>query len=282
MGGYIRMDKDLDDDPRVHDLGEALARERFGLETQEPENYTADDVQTIGLACDAVIGALYRLWRYGDTYLGRHDRLKGASRGLARIAEVTALPMSLLRMFPIEWLLIHTDGSIELPGYASKNALINRDKRREGGRERTRRYREKKRKQVEECNDVTQRHIETSQRHQNVTTGTGTGTGPEPEPPNRFRDRNPGGESRETPAHHGALASAQGHLARRVGLAKTAGNAVTHTSAELEAFAHRMAADGADSDGIARTLEPLGATAQQVRQWLANAPQMSKTAEGGA
>ena len=162
MGGYIRMDKDLEDDPRVVDLGDALAAST-GLDK--------------GLARDAVIGGLYRLWRHADTHLGRHDRLKTASPTLARISEVTALPASLIRQFPAEWLTQHDDGSIELPGYAAKNVLIDKDQRRENGRLRTRKWRERKR--LETLNGDASHGVtaEASQRHKSVTTGTGTGPG---------------------------------------------------------------------------------------------------------
>lgn len=285
MGGYIRMDKDLEDDPRVDDLAEALARSHLGL-AGEPSDFTPQQLQILGLARDAVLGGLYRLWRYGDTYLGRHDRLKGASRGFARIQEVTALPTSLLKQFPAEWLREHADGTVELPGYSAKNALINRDQRREKGRERTRRYRDKKRQLTSDGDGVTQRHSGASQRHQNVTTGTGTGTGPDPDPPEPGPVPQPVSQRREILAPDGALASAQGHLARRLGAGVGEGkggarDGVTvtpvtrngkHSAAELEAFALRMASVGTDSLDIAKTLEPLGATGQQVRAWLANAP----------
>jgi len=177
------MDKDLEDDPRVDDLAKELARELPAIVQRAmalPETQRCEVLE--GLACDAVLGGLYRLWRYGDTYLGRHDRLKGASRSTARIEEVTALPASLLNAFPPEWLKVHDDGSVELPGYSAKNALINRDARRERGRERTRRYRERKRK--ESVNGDASHAVtgEASQRHKSVTTGTGTGTGTGTEP----------------------------------------------------------------------------------------------------
>lgn len=163
MGGYIRMDKDLEDDPRVADLGDLLA-----------VSASIDK----GLARDAVIGGLYRLWRHGDTHLGRHNRLKGASHGLARISEVTALPVSLLERFPVEWLHLHEDGTVELPDYAAKNALVDRDVRRANGRERTQRWREKKRRDSLNGDSSHTVTAEASQRHQRVTTGTGPGTGP--------------------------------------------------------------------------------------------------------
>lgn len=291
MGGYIRMDKDLEDDPRVEDLAEALAQHLSTLSAEELKQYLP------GLACNAVLGGLYRLWRYADTHLGRHNRLKGALHGPARISHVTALPKELLACFPSEWLKEHADGSVELPDYSAKNSLIDRDIRREKNRERVRRFRQKKRTPQDNVgpdsnasNSVTS---EVLQRYTSVTTGTGTGTGPGTGTTvTGTGDRNLDVESRKTPSPHGALASASGHLARRFEAVQN-GNAhrdaltnasrkAAHTSAELEAFAHRMAAEGDDADGIARTLEPLGASAQQVRQWLANSPQMSQAADGAA
>lgn len=180
MGGYIRMDKDLEDDPRVLDLADAIAAHLRDLIDNASDHDLAIALQ--GLARDAALGALYRLWRYGDTFLGRHDRLKGASRSFARIAEVTALPASLLKLFPQEWLRVHADGSIELPGYAAKNALIDKDARREKGRDRTRRWRDRLRQK--NGNGDTSHSVtdEASQRHKSVTTGTGTGTGTGPGP----------------------------------------------------------------------------------------------------
>jgi hypothetical protein len=171
MGGYIRMDKDLEDDPRVDDLAKALGR----LLPDLIRDASPKLLEELGRV--TVLGGLYRLWRYGDTYLGRHDRLKGASRSFARIAEVTALPVSLLELFPSEWLKVHADGSVELPGYSSKNALVNRDERRESGRKRTARWRERKRTQ--QVNGDASHAVtgEASQRHKSVTTGTGSGTG---------------------------------------------------------------------------------------------------------
>ena len=176
MGGYIRMDKDLEDDPRIADLGDLLAASA-GIDK--------------GLARDAVIGGLYRLWRHADTHLGRHNRLKGASHGPARISEVTALPVSLLERFPTEWLLVHEDGTVELPDYSAKNALVDRDVRRANGRDRTQRWREKKRKgsiNGDASHDVTS---EASHRHQRVTTGTGTGPGTGTVPSETVEDEDP-------------------------------------------------------------------------------------------
>jgi hypothetical protein len=166
MSGYITMDKDLEEDPRTDDLGHALYEIMGGRYLEDPDADAVHrkpiDERLLGVCRSAIIGGLYKLWRHGDGFLGRHDRLKSVtlgdafgashvtngprhavSRSFARIAEVTALPASLLKIFPEEWLRIHDDGSIELPGYSAKNRFANRDLRREKGRDRTRRWREK-------------------------------------------------------------------------------------------------------------------------------------------
>lgn len=257
MGGYIRLDKDLEDDPRVADLGEILARSHFGL-VGDKKSFSSEQLAVLGLACDAVIGGLYRLWRYGDTYLGRHDRLKHASQGLARIEEVTALPLSLLNVFPIEWLKVHADGSIELPGYSAKNALINRDHRRESGRKRTAKYRERKRQHAQ--NGDASRGItdEASQRHKRVTTGTGTGTGPGTEP-----SETGSGSGTDSP---GSLATAPDG-ARSPG--EEARPRPTLTLSQMQAMAASLAERGRDRTQIASVLEPYGATPEQIAEWLA-------------
>lgn len=184
MGGYIRMDKDLEDDPRVLALADRIAQELKQL----VELATDRDLESAirGLSRNAALGALYRLWRYGDTHLGRHNRLKGALHGGARISEVTALPAGVLREFPVEWLRVHEDGTVELPDYAAKNALIDRDMRREKTRERVRKHRAKKRGEpvdnAARGNGPERVTSEALQRSLSVTTGTGTGTGTGPVP----------------------------------------------------------------------------------------------------
>jgi hypothetical protein len=46
----------------------------------------------------------------------------------------------------------------------------------------------------------------------------------------------------------------------------------THTQAELESFARRLAETGFDSEAIAKMLDRYGVTADQVRKWLSNQP----------
>lgn len=252
MGGYIRMDKDLEDDPRVSDLCEAFARQLSTLPAEQLRQLLP------GLACNAVLGGLYRLWRYADTHLGRHNRLKGALHGAARIADVTALPTELLACFPPEWLKEHADGSVELPDYAAKNSLIDRDIRREKNRERVRRFRERKRAPKEEGrpNGNASKSVtpDALQRYTRVTTGTGTGTGPEPDPPKPEPDRN---QSPSSLANGAEAPRSLGEESKpKLG------------AAELESMAHRLAAKGRDLAAVQAVLEPYGATPEQIQHWL--------------
>jgi hypothetical protein len=171
MGGHIRMSKDLREDPRIEDLAEAL------VEQLEAFLVKATPEQLKAFCGDAVLGGLYRLWCHGDAFLGRHNRLKGRHMLPPKIAKVTALPVSLLQCFPEEWLKFHPDGTVELPEYAEKNALIHRDSRRESGRKRTAKWRQKKRAQATDGDASHAVTDERHTRHQSVTTGTGTGTG---------------------------------------------------------------------------------------------------------
>lgn len=171
MGGFVQMDKDLDDDPRVLELTDRIVEYLRDLGVPEP---IAEALRP--LMRNASLGSLYALWRHGDTHLQRHDRLGIASHHLA---EVTRIPVTVLRKFPSRWLVEHPDGGIELPNYSTKNALLNKDERREGGKRRTAKWRAKKRAARDASQGVTG---DASHCHDSVTTGTGTGTHPDTSP----------------------------------------------------------------------------------------------------
>jgi hypothetical protein len=171
MGGYVQMDKDLEDDPRVTTLTDCLIDHWLSLGVPEA---LKDSMRA--QARDASLGALYRLWRHADTHLKSHNRLQAP---LHHVAEVTGLPVTVLRHFPSQWLIVHDDDIVELPNYSSKNALLNKDERRESGRERTARWRQRQREKRDAEKSVTG---DASQRHASVTTGTGPGPVPNPVP----------------------------------------------------------------------------------------------------
>jgi hypothetical protein len=171
MGGHVRMDKDLVDDWRVLSLADVLLDEWLSASLIPGDSKALRDA-----ACNAVLGGIYRLWRYADTHLRRYDRLNLALHG---VAQVTLLPEAVLSKFPKEWLVDHRDGTVELPGYTAKNALIDKDNRREKTRERVKRWRQRKK---EAGAEKWQKNGNAAERYEDVTTGSGpgpgTGTGP--------------------------------------------------------------------------------------------------------
>jgi hypothetical protein len=272
MGGYVKLDKDLRDDDRVAALTDHMLE--YWVSLGVPAVLT-DALRSN--ARNAVMGGLYALWRHADTYLQRDDRLGGALRHLS---DVTGLPVTLLKKFPRQWLIEHPDGTFELPGYSSKNSLLNKDERREGARERQARFRQRKREE-RNASRVTQRNAQ--ERDTRVTTGTGTGTGPGtlptiPVPGPRTESGKP------QSASAGELASATGRLARRD--AKSNGkHPAVKTREQLDLDIDRLAGAGMASADIAHALAQHGVTTEQVTARLANrqrseAARESKSGEG--
>ena len=192
MGGHIRLDKDLLDDPRILELTEKLAAiMRSG---------GVEDRLIDAIACNAVIGGCYRLWRHADTHLRRYDRLNTALHGYARLEDVTGIPSSLLMQFPPDWLKDHGDGTFELPGYAAKNALVDKDERREKTRARVRRWRTKQRAAAKNGNAEKSVTDEALHRYKSVSTGPGSGPGPGTGPTGPGPGTEPGGNGAVAPA----------------------------------------------------------------------------------
>lgn len=225
---YVRMDKDLADDWRVLALVDALLEEWISIGVA-PQNR----VFFRGAACNAVIGGIYRLWRYADTHLRRYDRLNLALHG---VAEVTLLPVGVLRKFPPDWLIEREDGTVELPGYTAKNALIDKDNRREKTRERVRRWRERQREQLSAKNGHSGNALK---RYEPITTGTGTGPGTGTGTTVTGTGPGPALQSRENPAPPGGeRASAEGRRARR----ETPPEEIERRRRDAAAIADRLAA----------------------------------------
>lgn len=163
MGGYVPMDKDLDDDGRVLQLRDDILEHLLGLGV--PKVLT--DVLK-PFAHQAALGALYKLWRHGDTHL-RHEVTRGVTGDASvdaalrlncvttashHLAEVTGLPVTLLRHLPREWFVEHEDGTIELPGYADKNVLQDKEERRARRNARQARYRARQRARGDASRDA--------------------------------------------------------------------------------------------------------------------------------
>lgn len=274
MGGYIRIDKDLPDDYRVKALTGALL-EHFSNALQEalqlPESCglkPALQAHFRPLLRNAIVGSLALLWRYSDTHIDSDNALHLT---LQDLADEVGLSLEVLQKFPTKWLVVNHDGTVELPDFIQKNAIMAKDRRKEKNRERVRKHRAKRRAEKEGI----------TRNAGNKITGVTSALPPEPDPGPEPDPPKPGPDPEKisephTEAQHGALASAHGHLARRTGAAN--GNAAeptprtTKSPAQLEADARLLAKTGLNSGDIARCLGQYGVTAPQVMQWLSNAP----------
>src|SRR5579863_674913 len=260
VGGYIRLDKDLQDDPRVLVLADGMVEEWQALIGFKVDRESARWSAWHASACNAVVGGLYRLWRYADSHLVRGDTLKLALPGLS---VVTGLSVTTLRRFPRDWLRERPDGTVELPDYIAKNALIDKDLRREKNRERVRKHRRKHRAAAE------------AERNASVSPSTITHAlppepvpdpGPDPYPPKPGPDPAQA-KNRETQAPTRApLASGKSHLAARA-------RVVVKTEPELIADSRRLASTGIAIGDIARMLGQYGATVEKVLAWTSQPEQ---------
>jgi hypothetical protein len=220
VGGYIRVDKDQPEDPRLVEFVERVV-DRFLVGVRhggqpglwESGEDLAPDV-TREFVRNAILGGLVRLWVYADTHIRCDNTLPMSVTGAAKIM---GLPVEIVKALPDDWMVEHEDRTVELPDYVEKNGLISREKRREEKRainaERQRRHRAKQK--GEPFNTVTRksRALPTRNgRDSNAPTGTGPGTGTGP----LDRTGPVPEKSRENPAPPGGeLAGAVRRLARR-------------------------------------------------------------------
>lgn len=129
MSGWIKIRKDLTDDPRLADLAEDIGPTLNGDALCDASRY-------------ALLGVTVTLWCYADTHIRDDDTLPIRVGALAKLLR---FPESALRQLPPDWLVVRKDGTVHLPGYRNKNGLISREKRKESARERTQKWRDGKR-----------------------------------------------------------------------------------------------------------------------------------------
>lgn len=258
MGGHIRMDKDLKEDPRVLKLTDAVLDDWISKGMP-----TTCRVTLKSHARNAVMGFLYSVWRYADTYLQTGDVTEVS---VTDLADVTGMSVTVIEKMPPEWLKAREDNAIELPGFTDKNALITKDLRREQNKIRQARHREKKR---QERNALLSQESNAGNSPSRGRAHARAQAPPGPVPPNRT----PGSEERQSPGSaYAELTSAHGRIARRIPGEKNGSGQPQKSQAELEADALKLAAAGMDSAGIVHNLAQYGVDAHQVTLWLANAP----------
>jgi hypothetical protein len=256
---YIKVEKDLPDDPRLLELATSCYDAVLAWLTSPDCNARSHASR------HALLGVLVDIWKYADTYLQSDESLPVTLQGLA--AAIGA-PVELLQRLPERWLKVRSDGTVELPRYIKKNRLVGKDlrrsasERREADRVRQQRHRAK-RKQQEQLQTVTQR--DNDGRH--ASTGTGTGTSnPIPVPAvtalaRAFGPLAPRPENGRASAHAAANGSAAA--------APTRPKRQPKTQAMLKSDVRKLTAGGLDPPTIARTLAQHGVTESDVNRWLA-------------
>jgi hypothetical protein len=99
MSGWIKIEKDLETDPRVRRIAKGLGN--------------AHALHGVTL----VIGALTRLWMHADSHARSDDSLDMSP---TEIDDWLGIP-GFCDLLPEEWLLVLPDGSVELPGFQTHN-----------------------------------------------------------------------------------------------------------------------------------------------------------------
>lgn len=143
VSGWIKLDKDMLDDPRLISAASRLAsRYVMAAKTSSQGARDLSRADELRFACNALRGALVTLWIYADTHIRDDDTL--AIGGLQAINALVGIE-DFCALLPADWIRELDDGSVELPGYCEKNSLIAKRKRAADAAVRVRRYREKKR-----------------------------------------------------------------------------------------------------------------------------------------
>lgn len=115
MSGWVKVEKDLESDPRVLRMSKAIDK-RFILflgNEQELDPCNACALPGVTLVC----GALTRLWIYADSHARDDDTL---DMGAREIDEWLGIP-DFCSLMPKDWLTEIDEHTVELPGYQEHN-----------------------------------------------------------------------------------------------------------------------------------------------------------------
>ncbi|MFH1010558.1 MAG: hypothetical protein V1784_04915 [bacterium] len=115
MSGWIKLEKSLEDDPRVLRM---IAQLRNADVTHDRYNSNAS-VTLVKRAPLLVFGALVRLWWYADTHIREDNRI---DLGATEIDELVGLD-GFCEMMPQDWLREIDDKTVELPDFQEHNGV---------------------------------------------------------------------------------------------------------------------------------------------------------------
>lgn len=121
MAGWIKIEKDLEDDPRVLRMAKALSRRWVFFDSSDPHHGDQfDPSNAIALpAVTLVCGALQRLWRYADSHAREDDTL---DLGEFELDEIIGIP-EFCSLMPVDWLVIISEDSVKLPNFHAHNGI---------------------------------------------------------------------------------------------------------------------------------------------------------------
>src|SRR5437870_8796416 len=141
MIGWLKLDKDMIDDPRVMEIAAQL-RDVLHYRVVYMRGHGGSDLESnaelTALRC-VTLGALVTMWRYAHDHINNDDVLP---MGLDALDTVIGIE-GFCGLLPPEWLVELNDMGTKLPGYCAKNNLIGKEKAASNNAQRQARYRER-------------------------------------------------------------------------------------------------------------------------------------------
>lgn len=116
MSGWIKVEKDLETDPRVLRMARALGKRfQFYSVAAVADPCNACALPSVTLVC----GGLTRLWIFADSHIREDDTL---DMDTAEIDELLGIP-GFCSLTPPDWLRAIDDHTVELPGFQEHNGV---------------------------------------------------------------------------------------------------------------------------------------------------------------
>lgn len=119
MSGWIKVEKELETDPRTLRMAKAIAK-RWKIVPITESNGVEMQCNAVALpAVTVVCGALTRLWMFADSHIRSDNTLDMSA---AEIDEWLGIP-GFCDLLPTDWLVPLDDKSVELPGFLAHNGV---------------------------------------------------------------------------------------------------------------------------------------------------------------
>jgi hypothetical protein len=121
MAGWIKIEKDLETDPRVLRMARSLGQ-RFNMYATDAEldRCNACALPTVTLVC----GALARLWIFADSHARQDNTIDMSMTELNQWIGIDGF----CELMPSDWLIVIDERTVELPDYQEHNGVEARKK----------------------------------------------------------------------------------------------------------------------------------------------------------